>query len=88
VPAEWLDGDGVTVKELPTYYGLLSFTLRRPAADVVTLNLEGDISADIIVRPPLPAAIRSVTVDGIAVETFDAESARVGPGAREVVLQT
>jgi hypothetical protein len=88
VPAEWLDGDGVTVKDLPTYYGLLSFTLRRPAVDAVTLSLAGDITADIVVRPPLAGPLRSVTVDGIAIDTFDAESARVDTSAKEIVLRT
>jgi len=35
IPEEWLDGQGVTVKELRTPYGPLSYSLKREDARVV-----------------------------------------------------
>jgi hypothetical protein len=88
VPAEWLDGEGITVQDLPTYYGMLSFTLRRSSTNEVTLTLAGDVDAAIVVRPPLRSALRSVEIDGQAIDSFDAESAWFSAAPATVLLRT
>lgn len=44
IPAEWLEGSGVTVKELRTPYGLLSYSLKKESGDVV-LHVAGGSQA-------------------------------------------
>src|SRR5262249_52852199 len=42
VPAAWLDGDGIRVDRLPTWYGTLAFAMRRDG-DAVDIDLTGDL---------------------------------------------
>ncbi len=91
VPAEWLDGDGIVVTSLPTYYGALSFRLRRTAATTLHFSVVGDLGAPpvtIIVKPPLPGPLAYVEVDGRPITTFDAEGASVTQCPAEVVMRS
>ena len=75
VPAHWLDGGAeVVVKDLPTYYGTLSYRLWREGPTGVRLSLSGVSSARLLVQPPLPGPIARVEINGRAVDTFDASS--------------
>jgi hypothetical protein len=74
VPEEWLsNGFEVGVRDLPTYYGNLTYALRLEGKDTLRLLLEGDLvlpPGGIIVMPPLPRPIRRVEINGRAVGDF------------------
>ena len=78
VAEKWLsDGFEVGVRNLPTYYGNLTYSLRMEGTDTMRLNLEGDLvlpPSGIAVMPPLPRPIRQVTINGKAVSDFKSDS--------------
>lgn len=91
IPQEWLDaGVDVGVERLPTYYGALTYSLRRDGDDAVQVSLHGDIAVPpggLILAPPLPRALRSVEVDGEKITTFDARSVTVRSCPAEVLMR-
>jgi hypothetical protein len=78
VVEEWLsDGFAVGVKNLPTYYGNLTYSLRLKGKDTLRLGLRGDLvvpPGGIVVMPPLPRPIRQVKVNGRVVGDFQPDS--------------
>ncbi|MDQ4080471.1 MAG: coagulation factor 5/8 type domain-containing protein, partial [Gemmatimonadota bacterium] len=64
---EWMrEGDGVRVRELPTRFGTLSYTMRA-VGDTVTLAFEPGLrqpAAGFVVRNPLLLPARRIIVDG------------------------
>ncbi len=98
---EWLEGDGVRVDKMPTLYGELSYSLRRIDARTLQFNMGGTASspaqqppltapraAALILRPPLPAALRQVMVDGKPAPAFDRDCVSVPAGTTEVICTT
>jgi hypothetical protein len=90
IAENWLDdAGGVVVKDLPTYYGRLSYTLRRENPATLRLTLSGDLSlpkGGIVVKPPLPRPLVRVEVNGRKIETFDANSATCNEYPAEWVM--
>jgi F5/8 type C domain-containing protein len=83
VPDAWLDGDGIEVTDLPTYWGRLGYRLRRDGANALRLELAPGLReppGGISVRPPLARPLASVDGDGVV--GFDANSASLRTGAR------
>jgi len=78
VAEEWLSGGvEVGVRNLPTYYGNLTYSLRMEGEGIMRLNLDGDLSlppGGIVVLPPLPRPIRQVTSNGRGVSNFKPNS--------------
>jgi hypothetical protein len=66
VPAPWMEGPGLEVRDLCTSLGRLSYTMR--ALDTgVDVNIEAGLRVPpggIVIRPPLPGPVRAVTLDG------------------------
>ncbi len=63
----WLRStSGIAVKDLPTYYGTLSYTVRPEAKGLrMTISLKGNVPAGGIRVPPLRAEkLRSVSING------------------------
>jgi hypothetical protein len=91
VPWEWVASDtGVGVKRLPTYYGVLNYTLRAEAPGTLHMRLTGDLGvppATIILQPPLPGPLTHVTVNGKPILTFDAEHATITEFPADIVLE-
>ncbi len=89
VPATWLDEGDVVVERFPTYFGDLAFTLRRIGADALALSLQPGVRVPrggIVVRPPLPRALISVTVDGAPHAAFTADSVTLSRCPADVVM--
>ena len=87
--SEWLEGDGVRVTDMPTQYGALSYSLRK--LDAATLRFEiaaAGFSGNIVLRPPLGGPLRSVIVDGEAIENFDVDGVTLPRIASEVICIT
>jgi hypothetical protein len=74
VPATWLaSAPGVAVKRLPTYYGVISYTLVSAGENAIYLKLGGDLNVPpggIVLMPPLPRPLSAVTVNGTPVTGF------------------
>lgn len=89
-PAWVMTDPGVAVKRLPTHYGTLSYTLRAEEPNRLRWKLAGDVQVppgQIVLEPPLPAPLKSVTVNGRPIETFTAERALVGEFPADVVME-
>jgi hypothetical protein len=71
---DWLAGPGVRVNLMPTLYGNLSFSLRRVNAHTLRFEIAGGLTAKLVLRPPLAAALRSVTINGVSCTNFEQDS--------------
>ncbi|MBK8959328.1 MAG: hypothetical protein IPM80_13055 [Proteobacteria bacterium] len=79
VDGAWLHDEGVTVTALATHHGPLSYRLRRLDAQRVEMHVDAGITlpaGGLVLRPPLPAPLRALTVNGIARHDFDQASWR------------
>jgi len=90
ISPEWLeDGFEVAVEGLATYYGKISYTLRRENPDTLHFNLREGISVPsggIVVKTPLPLPIREVEVNGRPTDSFTDESFTLRECPAEVVV--
>jgi hypothetical protein len=90
-PEEWVKSEaGVSIRRLPTYYGVLNLTLKAEGADAVRLKLSGDVAmppGKIIVQSPLDRPLRAASVNGRALEGVSAHSIVVGEFPADVVLR-
>jgi len=71
---EWTEGAGVRVERMPTLYGRLSYSLRRMDAVTLRFQIQSGVTAKMVLRPPLAAPLRSVTVNGRPCTSFDGQS--------------
>src|ERR1700692_404780 len=88
LPPEWIEGAGVQVNRMPTLYGDLSYSLRRTDSATLRFEIGSGMTAKIVLRPPLGAALRSVAVDGSACAGFDKDSVTVLHTPAEVTCTT
>jgi hypothetical protein len=90
IPASWLDDPaGVGAGDLPTYWGRLDFRLRRDGSEALVVELGGDLEpppGGVVLRPPLPGPLVSVTVNGEEAP-FDADGATIRVVPAHVVLR-
>jgi hypothetical protein len=91
VPWAWLEGGGViSLKRLPTHYGVLHYSLRADGDNRLLLHIDGDLempAGKIEVRPPLPRPIKAVSINAMPVEQFTPDSVSVGVIPADVVLE-
>ena len=79
----------VGVRRLPTHFGVLSYTLRRDGPTTLHLRLFGDLGVPpggIVVQPPLPGPLRSVTANGHPVP-YEADRVRIDEFPSDVILE-
>ena len=78
VAEEWLaDGFEVSLENLPTYFGNISYSLRLDDPGALRLRLSGDLvlpPGGIVVKSPLSQPIRHVRVNGCVLENFGSDS--------------
>jgi hypothetical protein len=74
VAQEWLSGGfEVGVRNLPTHYGNLTYSIRMERSDTLHLKLQGAPRVPpggIVVMAPLPRPLRQVTINGLAISEF------------------
>jgi len=91
LPAAWvLDAPGVGVARLPTPYGILSYRVARAGDRMLRWSISGDLTVPpggIVLEPPLPAALTSLRVNGVASDAFTATAATVREFPADVVLE-
>jgi hypothetical protein len=85
---EWIEGSGVEAERMPTLYGALSYSLRRTDPATLRFDIGNGIAAKLVLRPPLGAPLRSVTVDGVAHTSFDEDSITLLRTPAEVICTT
>ncbi|HXC52345.1 MAG TPA: discoidin domain-containing protein [Candidatus Limnocylindrales bacterium] len=87
----WLsDAGGVEVRGLPTWYGKLSYTLRRESASELQLHIDGDLAVPrggIVARLPFDAAPTEVLVNGTATRSFTAEEVVIRELPADVIMR-
>jgi len=81
---EWIEGDGVRVRAMPTLYGALSYSLRRVDARTVRFDIAAGIDCRLSLKPPLTAPLREVRIDGAPVR-FDGDAVIVPSAPAEVL---
>ena len=82
---EWIEGAGITVQSMPTLYGDLSYSLRRLDPRTLRFDIAGPVDAALILRPPLGAALQSVTVNGVPLASFESDSIALTQTPAEVI---
>jgi hypothetical protein len=74
IQPQWVTRDeGVDVKRMPTYYGLLNYTMRLTDTDSVEVHMTGDVVVPkdgILLVSPRGAPLKEVKVDGQAYTDF------------------
>lgn len=76
---EWIDA-GVAVARLPTHHGTLGLDVRRLAPTRVAVRIDGDVqppAGGLLLRLPIAAPLRRVTVDGRDIAPPDTATARI-----------
>jgi len=95
VPQEWaLDRAGIGVQRLPSYYGVLSYTLKPESTSTddhpqLRLQLSGDLDVPpggIVVRSPLKRPLSHVVVNGRRLESFSPHEAVIRTFPADIVL--
>jgi hypothetical protein len=87
VSEAWLDGEGVEVTGLPTWWGPLGYRLRRDGPNALRLDLAPGLReppGGIVVRPPLARPLASAVGDGVV--GFDERSVTLRSSATRVRL--
>ena len=86
--AAWIGKrNGISVKGLRTWYGPLDFTLKPGAGMVAEIGGSLDLPrGGFVLRPPCPAPIRAVTVNGKPVEAFSADEVIVREFPARIVI--
>jgi len=91
VAEHWLAGGGdVVVRDLPTYYGPLSYALRRDDDTGLRLTLSGDLvvpAGGILLQPPLAGPLVQVVINGRRVSDFAPDQVRCDECPAEIVLR-
>jgi hypothetical protein len=91
VVEDWLaDGFEVGVENLPTYYGNLSYSLRRETDETLRLKLKGHLAlprGGIVVKPPLPGPVRQVEVNGRKTGEFTTDGFTLRESPAEAVVK-
>src|SRR5262249_19707464 len=91
VPEAWVRGDtGVTVRRLPTEYGVLNMTIKADGADAIRVRLSGDLTVPpggIVVSSPLDRPITAAEVNGPPPGKYTPEATVLREWPAEVVLR-
>ncbi len=81
----WIGAAGVKVQRMPTLYGTLSYTLCELDAATLRFDIGRSDAAKLVLRPPLRAPLRSVTLNGAVYTAFDADSVTVAQTPAQVI---
>ncbi len=82
---EWIEDAGVHVNRMPTLYGDLNYSLRRIDSKTLRFDIGGGVAAKLLLRPPLAAPLRSVSLNGSPCTSFDEDSIMILHTPAEVI---
>lgn len=86
----WLDAGEVGVTDLPTWWGALSYTLRRSGADALQIDFAPGLRAPpggLVLQPPLARPLVGVEVDGVPITGMGGESVTLRAVPARAVLR-
>jgi hypothetical protein len=86
----WLDAGEVAIANLPTWWGPLSYSMRRRGDGEIEVTLGAGLRTPpggIELRPPLRRALRGVEADGESIDGFEPHSVRIARLPQRVVLR-
>ena len=81
----WLDGEGVQVRDMPTAYGNLSYSLRRLDARTLRCEIAAAPRVRILLRPPLERPISRVLIEGRPLEGVAGDAVEIPRTPAEVI---
>ncbi len=90
VQPEWVNGQGVRIKRMPTHFGVLNYTLSVTGPNSMTFKVGGDLtvpSAGIVLAPPLPGPIKALQVNGRLVDPPSGMTLTVHELPVEVIIE-
>ncbi|MFZ4764725.1 MAG: discoidin domain-containing protein [Roseimicrobium sp.] len=91
IPLSWLtQQEGISVKRLPTWHGLIDITITRENATSISLVIGGALTVPrggMVLRPPLPGPITRVTINGESSCEFSASEAHLRACPAHVVIE-
>ncbi len=91
VPAAWVqEAPGLRVRALPTYHGLLDYTMRAGAGGCVVVTFGDGLRwprGGVVVHSPFEAALRGVVIDGERTTVSDPRRATLARPAAELLLE-
>ncbi|MBK7845730.1 MAG: discoidin domain-containing protein [Bdellovibrionales bacterium] len=80
IPTDWLNHGGLSIKNLPTYFGKLNYTLRKIEGDLLEMSVSHDFSSSgvaMIIKPPSLGRMIEVHVNSRKLSEFDPENLTV-----------
>jgi hypothetical protein len=88
VPAAWLAGDGILIRNLPTHHGPIDLTAAQsPDGKTLTVTIGGAPTTSLHLHWPAAQRPASVTVDGQAIAGYGDASCLLPAAARSVVVR-
>jgi hypothetical protein len=84
----WLqEPEGISVSNVPTYYGLLSFSI-MPSGRSVIVDIKETLTAKrIVVKSPLTKPIRIARINGVQMAPIDASEIRIEKAPARIELE-
>ncbi len=90
IPAAWLAAeDGIEIRGMPTWYGLLNYQLHRAGSGPVHLKLTGELRmppGKLVFVPPGEEPLRQVLVNGKPISSFTSSKATIETFPAEVIV--
>jgi hypothetical protein len=84
VAPEWIEGEGVQVRSMPTLYGAITYSLARIDARTVRFEISAGIDCPILLKPPLAAPLREARINGEPAR-IDGDTVRLASAPAEVL---
>lgn len=89
VAPNWLDNGGITLRDLETHHGRLTYRLWRRDARTVECRIDDPLRVPpggLVLAPPLPGPLAAVTIDGVAQTEFAPDHCRCMHAPAHLVL--
>jgi hypothetical protein len=91
IPEEWIDTkEGVVVRDLPTYYGSLGYSMQKGSNENVVIRITGNISSNptgFVIHSPRARPIQGVLVDGERLSKQEGTAVRLTTLPKELVFE-
>lgn len=90
VSEDWLARGEIVVQNLPTYWGALSYRMRKADGDAVEVDIAAGLSVPpggIVVRPPLRRSLAQVTINGKPCAKFETDCVTLHSVPARVVVR-
>jgi F5/8 type C domain len=82
---DWLEGEGVQVRGMPTAYGELSYSLRKLDEHTLKFEIGAGVRAKLVLRPPLERPLARVLIDGVPLSPVPGDSIEISRTPAEVI---